>query len=247
VCHGSFAEAADWMPFGHLLAQDHTVYLYDRRGRGATPRLSSEAAIDAEVADLAAVMDAAGERAALLGHSFGGGCALAYAAREGFSGPVVVYEPRHAIDGPVSRGRAAAVDEALATDGPGAALHLVLAQIIGLPESDIRGFTASPLGARMRETIGAFTAEVRFLDTLKWQPGDLDSIAGPTWLLVGQETRVLDADREGALRSVLPRLRKVVLPGLGHFGYATAPQVLAEAVRDCLADTTAPLGEAVRR
>lgn len=234
VCHGSFAAADDWAPFATELADDHTVYLYDRRGRGASPRVESHPSVQAEVEDLAAVMTVAGPGAALLGHSFGGGCVLAYAARVGFAGPVIVYEPRHAIDGPVSRGGIPQVEAAMAAGGPDATLHTVLTEIIGLPDSDIRSFADSPLWPRMLATIDAFVDEVRLLDTLAWTRGELDGIAGPTWLLVGEDTRVLDADREGALRSVLPGIRKVAVPGIGHFGYATAPNLLADAVRGCL-------------
>lgn len=243
VCHGSFATADDWASFATELADDHTVYLYDRRGRGTSPRVESHPSVQAEVEDLAAVMTVSGEGAALLGHSFGGGCVLAYAARVGFTGPVIVYEPRHSIDGPVSRGRIPQVEAAMATGGPEAALHTVLTEIIGLPDSDIRSFADSPLWPRMLATIDAFIDEVRLLDTLSWTPGDLDRISGPTWLLVGEETRVLDADREGALRSVLPAIEKVAVPGIGHFGYATAPARLADAVRSCLdtADSNADL------
>ena len=104
VCHGSFASAPDWLPFAVELADTRTVYLYDRRGRGSSPYVSPGFAVDAEVDDLGAVSRIAGPGAAVLGHSFGGGCALSWAARERFGGPVVVYEPRHAIDGPVSAG-----------------------------------------------------------------------------------------------------------------------------------------------
>lgn len=127
VCHGSFAGASDWLPFARELADTRTVHLYDRRGRGASTDGPPDAAVDAEVDDLAAVMAQVGPDAALLGHSFGGGCALAYAARRRFPGPVVVYEPRHSIDRPVGRGRVAEIRRVLATSGRDVAVRAVLA------------------------------------------------------------------------------------------------------------------------
>ena len=244
VCHGSFAAAADWLPFAAELADSHTVWLYDRRGRGASPLTGPGApvgaAVDVEVDDLAAVLAAAtartGPGVAVLGHSFGGGCALAYAARERFRGPVIAYEPRHSIDGPVSAGHIPEIRRLLAAGEPEVAVRTILAKVVGLPEDAVAAFVGSPMWPRMLQTVDAFPDELEFLDQLTWRPGDLDGIAGPGWLVVGEVSPVLPADREGALRGVLPRLRRVVLPGQGHFGYLSAPAALAQLVRECLAD-----------
>lgn len=238
VCHGSFAAAADWLSFAAELAGSRTVWLYDRRGRGSRPRAGNDSAVDAEVDDLAAVMALAGPGAAVLGHSFGGGCALSYAARDSFPGPVIVYEPRHAIDGPVSAGHIPEIRRLIAAGEPEVAVRSILEKVIGLPENDITAFAGSPLWPRMLQTVDAFPDELRFLDRLTWRPGDLDGIIGPTWLLVGETSPVLPADREGALRGVLPDLRRVVMPGQGHFGYLSAPAVLANAVRQCLGESS---------
>lgn len=235
VCHGSFACAQDWMKFASETARVRTVYLYDRRGRGSSPCVSPAFAVDAEVDDLAAVLRTAGPGAAILGHSFGGGCALSGAARERFDGPVIVYEPRHSIDGPVSAGHIPEIRRLLAGGDKEIAVRAVLEKVIGLPPSAITAFAHSPLWERMQQTVDAFPDELKLLDELTWRPGDLDGITGPTWLLVGTESPVLPADREGALRSVLPGIRRVSLPGQGHFAYQSAPAVLARAVRECLA------------
>jgi pimeloyl-ACP methyl ester carboxylesterase len=110
----------------------------------------------------------------------------------------------------------------------------ILETVIALPQADIAAFASSPLWPRMLATVDAFPDELELLDSLTWRPGDLDGISGPTWLLVGETSPVLPADREGALRTVLPGIRRVTLTGLGHFGYASAPAVVAAAVRTCL-------------
>jgi pimeloyl-ACP methyl ester carboxylesterase len=68
------------------------------------------------------------------------------------------------------------------------------------------------------------------------RPGDLAGIAGPVWLLTSTESPVPPADRESALRGVLPGLERVTLPGQGHFAYLSAPAVLARAVTACLSE-----------
>jgi pimeloyl-ACP methyl ester carboxylesterase/DNA-binding winged helix-turn-helix (wHTH) protein len=63
------------------LSRQHTLIRYDERGCGLSDH-DVEFSFDAWVADLEAVVDAAGlDRFALLGHSQGGGVSIAYAAR----------------------------------------------------------------------------------------------------------------------------------------------------------------------
>lgn len=236
VCHGSFAMAKDWLPFAERMAATHAVFLYDRRGRGDSPA-TPDFAIDAEMDDLAAMIDLAGPGAALLGHSFGGGCALALAARIGFSGPLIVYEPRHSARGPVSRGHIPDIRRLLATGDLDGATDFALAHVVGLPAPSIAGLRASPLWERFRQTIGAFPNELRLLDDLAWQQGDLDAIAGPCTLLTGENSPVLPAavSPDTALCALLPAMRLCTVPGQGHFAYSAAPGLLADIVRACLA------------
>lgn len=92
VVHGAFDSQQDWLAFAELLAATHTVYVYDRRGLGQSPDVGQPYAFAYELDDLAALVALAGPAAALVGHSFGGGVALAYAIRAGFSGRLVLYE-----------------------------------------------------------------------------------------------------------------------------------------------------------
>lgn len=77
----------DWQsPLWHHwlegLAEGHSVVRYDERGCGLSDRAVEDLSLQAWVADLEAVVDAAGvERFALLGISHGGPIVIAYAAR----------------------------------------------------------------------------------------------------------------------------------------------------------------------
>ena len=71
-----------WRHWLEALADGHTVLRYDERGCGLSDRDVEDVSLDARVADLEAVVDAAGtERVALLGISQGGPLAVAFAAR----------------------------------------------------------------------------------------------------------------------------------------------------------------------
>jgi pimeloyl-ACP methyl ester carboxylesterase len=97
VTHGSFDSQQGWLAFARLLAATHTVYVYDRRGRGQSPDVGKPYSFQFELDDLAAMVALAGPDTALLGHSFGGGTVLAYTIREGFSGRIILYEPINSI------------------------------------------------------------------------------------------------------------------------------------------------------
>jgi pimeloyl-ACP methyl ester carboxylesterase len=236
VCHGSFSTAEEWLRFGTELASTRTVYLYDRRGRGQSPDIVSETAIDAEVDDLAAIVGLAGADAAVMGHSFGGGCALSFAARGGFASPLVLYEPRHSLRGPMGRGRIAGLDQLIDAGDREAAVQYAMEQIIGLPPQAVARMRATPLWVGMVRTVHAFPRELRLLDTLAWTSGDLDGVVGPSFLLVGENSPVLpDAlSPDVALRTLLPAMRIMSVPGQGHFAYAAAPALLADLVKGCL-------------
>jgi pimeloyl-ACP methyl ester carboxylesterase len=238
VCHGAFTMAQDWLPFVSEMAMTRTVYLYDRRGRGESISANADFVIDAEVDDLAAVVAFAGADAAILGHSFGGACALAYAARVGFSGPLIVYEPPHATLGPVSRGHIAEIERIIATGDLDAATQFAIGHVVGMPPTAIAAFRESPLWEPMCQTVTAFPKELRFLDSLVWNEGDLRTLTGAITLLVGEESPVLPEaiSPVAALQALLPTMQTKSIPGQGHVAYLFAPIPLAEIVSQCLSE-----------
>jgi pimeloyl-ACP methyl ester carboxylesterase/DNA-binding CsgD family transcriptional regulator len=75
-------ESPVWRHWLEGLAEGHMVLRYDERGCGLSDREIEDVSLDARLADLEAVIDAAGlERVALLGISQGGPLAIAYTAR----------------------------------------------------------------------------------------------------------------------------------------------------------------------
>ena len=104
VCRGAFTVADEWARFARELGRSHTVYVYDRRGRGLSPYAGPPYTMSCEIEDLAAVVALAGEPTAILGHSFGGGCALAFALSSKFQGRLILYEPVHSVPRQLSRG-----------------------------------------------------------------------------------------------------------------------------------------------
>ena len=97
IVHPSVSSGDAWLPVAGRLAERFTCHLMDRRGRGRSGD-AIDYSLEREGEDIAAVLEAAGPGAHLLGHSYGAVCALEAACRV----PVdllVLYEPPLAVDG----------------------------------------------------------------------------------------------------------------------------------------------------
>lgn len=89
---GAYRALGPLRPLAELLAQDFTVFTYDRRGRGESGD-TLPYAVEREVEDLAALVEAAGGAAFLYGVSSGGLLAL-HAVARGVPVPrLAVFEP----------------------------------------------------------------------------------------------------------------------------------------------------------
>jgi pimeloyl-ACP methyl ester carboxylesterase/DNA-binding CsgD family transcriptional regulator len=71
-----------WQPWLEALSRDHTLLRYDARGCGMSDRHPADLSFESWIADIEAVVEAAGfDRFALLGTCWGGPIAITYAAR----------------------------------------------------------------------------------------------------------------------------------------------------------------------
>ena len=92
LVHGTSADRTRWARVLPELESRFAVYAVDRRGRGASGD-AAEYAIEREFEDVTAVVDSIGEPVTLLGHSYGGICALEAALRTPAVERLVLYEP----------------------------------------------------------------------------------------------------------------------------------------------------------
>ncbi|WP_037677705.1 alpha/beta fold hydrolase [Streptomyces griseus] len=147
---GAMSTGGTVAPLAGLLSGRFTTLWYDRRGRGESGD-TAPYAVEREVEDLAALIDAAGGEAALYGISSGGALALRAAADGLPVRRVAVYETPFALDAEGARGRAeytARLTEALAEGRRGDAVELFL-RLTGLAEEMIKGARQSPMWAAM--------------------------------------------------------------------------------------------------
>src|SRR6266568_6334575 len=92
LVHGTTADHTVWTPVRVALERHFTVWTLDRRGRGSSGDAAAYA-LARESEDLAAVIDAIGGAVQVLGHSFGGLCALETALLTPHIGRLMLYEP----------------------------------------------------------------------------------------------------------------------------------------------------------
>ena len=120
------------------------VVLYDRRGRGASGD-TAPYAVEREIEDLAAIIDAVGGPVALFGMSSGGALALRAAASLDSVARVAVYEPPYMPEPAVAGAQAytAELAEALGRGDRGAAVEAFLGRV-GLPPQAVAGMRHSP-------------------------------------------------------------------------------------------------------
>lgn len=129
-----------------LLAQKFTVYAYDRRGRGESGN-TKPYAVEREVEDIEALIDAAGGSACVYGISSGASLALEAASRLGNKIKMLaLYEaPYDEEPGALEawHGYVKQVGELVAANRPGDAVEVFM-KFVGTPAEMIQGMRQSP-------------------------------------------------------------------------------------------------------
>jgi pimeloyl-ACP methyl ester carboxylesterase len=227
---GAVCDRAIDSPLAQPLARHFTVLNYDRRGRGDSGD-TQPYSVDREVADIAALLDAAGGSATVLGMSSGAVLA-AEAAASGLSiDHLVMWEPPFAIGADGMRRTKEYTDvlaDLLAADRRDDALAHFMAHA-GLPPKKIDGMRGSPLwpvGLRLAPTL-AYDAAVLGDGTMP--VARYGGIRVPTLVLSGSRSPEAMRDAAVAAARAIPGARHQVLEGQDHnvAGEVIAPVVAA--------------------
>jgi pimeloyl-ACP methyl ester carboxylesterase len=232
VCGGSTDRMAN-AGLAAELAGRHRVYNYDRRGRGDSGD-TAPYAVEREIEDIAAVVDAAGGRAHLYGSSSGAGLAMHAAAAGLPLGKLALWEPPYNVHGrpDLPDDTASVYRELIAAGHRDQAVEYFMGKVVGLPPEFVAAARRAPWWPR-QEAIAhtlAYDAEVMGDYTLPVEVAR--AIRVPTLLLVGGASFGFMAETADALAELIPDARRVTLPGQEH---NVDPAVLAPALAELFA------------
>ena len=234
VVHGGYSIQQNWFAFARELAVTHTVYAYDRRGRGQSPDTGKSYTFDKELDDLAALVALGGPGTSILGHSFGGGIALAYAMRDSFTGNVILYEPMNSILQQVSSGRLEEVKAFVDKGDLDAATFLIQTEIICQPKADVDQFRKRMYWSVFCNYTPIFVREIEALDNLRPSAADADKLKAKTWLLLGDQSWPKIRIASAGLVSIIPGLTVYPILGQHHLAHSDNPVLLKDLVLRCL-------------
>ncbi|MCZ6714033.1 MAG: alpha/beta hydrolase [Deltaproteobacteria bacterium] len=232
LVHGSAGTRDAWLPVATAMAEQFTCHSIDRRGRGRSGD-AREYSLDREREDIEAVLDVAGSGAHLLGHSFGGICALE-AARRFPVGRLVLYEPPLFHSGPKSEELSVQIRSAVKSDQPDEALACFLRGGPELSTAEVSAFRATPLWKEAVELAPTFAREVDAINRLQSNLEPYREVSMPTLLLVGTVSAAHLKDASSGLQDTLPNARTVLLDGQGHVANLLVPDLVAREASDFL-------------
>jgi pimeloyl-ACP methyl ester carboxylesterase len=234
LIHGATADhTTTWRFVLPLLERHFTAYAMDRRGRGGSGDADTYE-LDREAEDVAAVVDAIGGPVDVVGHSYGGLCAIEAALLTPNLRRLVLYEgvPLRGSDG-YAPGLIDRLEEDLAAGDVEGMLLAMMREVVGRSEEEI---------AVLRSDADAWAKRLAYAPTL---PRELRAeeryvfvgerfadMRSPTLLLVGGASPPREAGNAVAVADALTDARVAVLPGQHHVAMVTAPEAfVAEVAR----------------
>lgn len=234
IVHGGYSVQQNWFVFARELAETYTVYTYDRRGRGQSMDTGKPYSFDKELDDLAAMVSVAGENTSIVGHSFGGGVALAYAMRDGFPGKVILYEPMNSIFQQVSGGHLEEVKAFVDKGDLDAATYLIQTEVVCQPKVNVDLFRKRTYWSTFCNYTPIFVREIEALDNLKPMVADTGTLKAKTWLLVGDKSWPKIRIASAGVVSIIRGLTVYPMIGQHHLAYSENPKLLKNMVLRCL-------------
>lgn len=225
------------------LAENFTVFTYDRRGRGESGD-SPQWAREREIEDLDAVIREAGGSAFVYGISSGGTLALDAAASGLAIEKLAIFETPHFVDDtrpPLPEGYEEHLTELLKADDRSGAVKLFMTKGVNLPGIMVGMMKLMPAWKRLKSVAHTLQYDVGFVvDYQQGKPLPTDrwsSITMPTLTIVGGKSPKWMHNGMAALADVLPNAEHYLLKGEMHI---VRPKALAPVLTEFFANKMAP-------
>lgn len=232
--HGGTADRTRWAPVREALSDRFSLYMPDRRGRGAS---SDEAegpyALRREAEDVIAVIESIGEPVRYLGHSYGAVIGLEVLTMSDQVERALLYEPPFDTPGNtvLPPGFIDDFADLLATGKRDEALELFYRDVVGIDPTPLRSL---PIWQARLTAVHTLEREARI--GLNYTPDDtaFSGLRVPVRLLYGSESPPAFPAAAAAAAAAIPGADLVELPGQGHGMIDADPVGFAERVVEFL-------------
>jgi pimeloyl-ACP methyl ester carboxylesterase len=204
----------------------------DRRAHGASGD-SSAYSLEREVEDVIAAANAQPGPVFVLGHSFGGVCALEAAFRTQKIAKLVLYEA------PVRVGDHAAIlarmDAMIRNGDREGALTTFMREIVQISASEVQEMKSRPSWAALLSTVETSIRQDRALSQARFDPVRASKLMVPTLLLAGSKSSSPELkDSLDSLMASLPHRSLHVFEGQEHNAMDAVPEEFAATVTSFL-------------
>lgn len=233
VCGQSTDRSAN-APLAALLAQHFTVFNYDRRGRGDSGD-TLPYAVDREIEDIQAVIDAAGGAACLYGTSSGAALVLEAAASGLAITKLALWEPPFVPEGyPRPRADLAQFYTGLLAQGRrGEVIEYFMTTVVGLPAEFAAQARQAPWWPAQEALAHTLVYDTILLGDSSVPVERAASVVAPTLIMTGGASFPFMAETARILADAMPDAQHHVLEGQQHnVDPAALAPVLVEFLRD---------------
>jgi pimeloyl-ACP methyl ester carboxylesterase len=226
VCGGSVDRSSN-APLAALLAQHFTVFNYDRRGRGDSGD-TAPYAVEREVEDIDAVVDAAGGSAFLYGTSSGAALALE-AARQLparitklalWEAPFILEDSRPRPPADTAR----TYTELVSAGRRGDAVEFFMAKVVGLPAEFVAYARTQPWWPAQEAIAHTLAYDATIMGDYSLPTERVAAVRTPTIVIDGGASPAWMRDTAQAIAELLPDAQHRTLEGQEH---NVAPEAMA--------------------
>ena len=232
--HGISASHLRWAPVLPALAEQFTVYAFDRRGRGGSGDTEGYE-FEREFADTAAAIDtiaAVSGPVNVIGHSYGAMTGLEAALLTANIRKMVLYEPPYRLSEPfISPPESVArLEDRLAAGDRDGAIAVMMGELVGIAPEAMAEMRTQPAWAARMAAAHTIPRELRAVEEYRFTPERLRGVDVPTLYLLGGASPPHMHRATHAAAEALPNAQTVVLPGQGHVAMDAAPDLFLEEV-----------------
>lgn len=232
LVHGATADhTTTWRFVLPEFERRFTVYAMDRRGRGGSGD-STAYDLQREAEDIVAIIESIGQPVNVLGHSYGGLCAIEAALLTTNLSRLILYEavPLRGTDG-YKPGIIDRLEALLQSGDVEGMLVALFRDLVEMPPEELELMRSQRDAWETRlKNARTMPRELRVEESYVFAPERFTSMRTSTLLLVGGDSPLREHSNAKGVADALPNAEVVTLPGQQHVAMYSAPEVFVREV-----------------